>query len=214
MAVKTDDVVSKLQWRYATKKFDADRKIDQATWKKIEESLILTPSSFGLQPWKFVVVTDPAIKEQLVEHSWAQRQPVECSHLVVISRLSEMTKEYAEDYVQYMADVRGLDVSALDPFKGMLLGFLKGCSNEKAQSWMEHQCYIALGNLMTAASMFDVDNCPMEGFDKAAYDRILKLPEKGCNSVVVCALGYRAADDKYAQLRKVRFARERVIVEI
>lgn len=214
METMQNSVVDGLKWRYATKKFDPSRKIADATWNKIEEAMMLTPSSFGLQPWKFVVVTDQNIKAQLPALSWNQEQPSGCSHYVVLCRLEEMTADYAVQFVEHMATTRGISVESLSAYKDVMLGFIKGKSPEQLNDWMARQCYIALGNLMTAASMYGIDNCPMEGIDQAAYDKLLGLPEKGCRSLMACALGYRAADDRHAQLAKVRFPKSDVFIYI
>ncbi len=206
--------IDALLWRYATKQFDPSRKIPTQTWSKIEEALVLTPSSFGLQPWKFAVVTDQAIREKLVAVSWNQKQPVECSHLVVISRIERMDEQHVDTHLSRVAKLRGISTESLAPFKKMIMDFVNGSSEEFLAEWMSKQCYIALGNLMTTAAQLGVDNCPMEGFAKEEYDKILGLPEKGCRSVVLCALGYRHPDDKFGKLAKVRFAPEDVIINI
>lgn len=206
------DIVKSLHWRYAVKKFDAAKKLDEATYKKLEEAMRLSASSFGLQPWKFVVVTDPEIKKQLPAHSWGQTQPEDCSHLVVICRLDELTEEYVDHYLDAIATTRGVEKESLSAYAGMMKGFLNNPADK--HQWMAKQCYIALGTLLTSAAALGVDACPMEGFDAAAYDRILGLEAKGCRSVVVCPLGYRAADDKYAQAKKVRFDAEQVVIHI
>ena len=208
------DIVNHLKWRYATKKFDNSRKIDQETWIKLEESLVLTPSSYGLQPWKFVVVTDQGVKGQLAEKSFAQPQPLDCSHLVVISRLTTMDNDYVEKYLQSIADTRSTTVESLGAYKGMLTGFVEKTSQADLQHWMARQCYIALGNLLTAAAVLRVDACPMEGFDKKGYDEVLSLPDKGLASVVLCALGYRDSSDKYASHQKVRHPVSDVVLHI
>jgi nitroreductase len=215
MSSKTEcNVEEGLRWRYATKRFDSSRKIDQHKWEPIEKALVLSPSSYGLQPWKFVVITDQSVKEELVSASYGQKQPKDCSHLVVISRLTELTEEYIEHYIDRMSDVRKVPREKLEQLRTTLLEFKRARKPEQLQDWMSRQCYIALGTLMTTAALHQVDNCPMEGFLPAEYDRILKLPEKGCTSVVLCALGYRADDDKFAQMSKVRFPHDEVIVRI
>lgn len=206
------DIVKSLHWRYATKKFDSNKNLDHETYQKLEEAMRLSASSFGLQPWKFVVVTDPEIKKQLPAHSWGQMQPQDCSHLVVISRIASIDETYVDRYLDTIATTRGVAKESLASYGEMMKGFLKSPADKKV--WMEKQCYIALGTLLTAAAALGVDACPMEGFDAEAYDRILGLKEKGCHSVVVCPLGYRAEDDKYAQAAKVRFPAEEVIIKI
>lgn len=213
MVVKSD-VVSQLEWRYATKKFDSTKKIDKETWNQIEEGLRLTPSSFGLQPWKFVVVTDQKTKEELVSVSMNQSQPADCSHLVVICRVEKLDKEYVEHYIDAIANTRGVTQDSLAGFRDMMVNFLAKKDAEQLQAWASAQCYIALGTLMSTASALHIDNCPMEGFAKNEYDRILKLEERGLRSVVLCALGFRAEDDKYAQAKKVRFPADEVIIHV
>lgn len=208
------NVVDALNWRYATKKFDPSKKISDAIWQQIERGLLLTPSSYGLQPWKFVVITDPNIKKQLPAASYNQPQPETCSHLVVFCRLSKLDEQHVNDYVARISEVRGVPLDSLNSFKKVLMDFVGSTPQDRLEDWMARQCYIALGNLMSIASQFKVDNCPMEGLDREEYDRILDLPAKGCRSVVMCALGYRAEDDKYAKLAKVRFDSSRVIVRI
>ncbi|MBX9690452.1 MAG: NAD(P)H-dependent oxidoreductase [Candidatus Obscuribacterales bacterium] len=207
-------LVDKLRWRYATKKFDSNKKIKSEVWNQIEEALLLTPSSFGLQPWTFVVVTNPELKSKLPQFSWNQQQPQECSHLVVFARPDKIDEAYVANYIERIAEVRGVSADSLSTYKKMMTDFVKGATEEKLAEWMSRQCYIALGNLMTVAAAVGLDACPMEGFSSPDYDRILGLTEKGLRSVVVCPLGYRAEDDKYAQAAKVRFPKEKVILHI
>lgn len=206
------DLVESLKWRYAVKKFDDKKQLSPETWEALEQALLLSASSFGLQPWKFVVVTDKAVKDKLPEHSWGQKQPAECCHLVVICALEEMTEAYIDKYIASIAETRGVTVDSLKGYADMMHGFNKNPMDKNV--WMEKQCYIALGTLLTAAATIGVDACPMEGFDAKAYSEILGLKEKGLRPVVVCPLGYRAADDKYAQMAKVRFAASDKIVHI
>lgn len=203
-----------LEWRYATKRFNPSKKIPADTWQQLQQSLILTPSSFGLQPWRFVVVTDPAKKAELVGACWGQTQSAECSHFIVLARLDKLDASVVEELLARTRELRGVSEESQKPYKDMMLGFVSKLSEERANDWMARQCYIALGNLMTSAALLGVDDCPMEGFDSAQVDAILDLPSKGCRSVVCCALGYRADDDKYASLPKVRFEASRVFVEI
>lgn len=206
------EMVESLKWRYAVKKFDDKKQLSAETWDALEQALLLSASSFGLQPWKFVVVTDKATKAKLPDHSWGQKQPEECCHLVVICALEEMTEAYIDSYISSIAKTRGVSKESLKSYGDMMYGFNKNPMDKNA--WMEKQCYIVLGTLLTAAASIGVDACPMEGFDANAYSEILGLKEKGLRPVVVCPLGYRAADDKYAQLPKVRFDSAEKIIHI
>lgn len=207
-------VVPDLNWRYATKKFDPAKKISPDVWNQIEDALRLSPSSYGLQPYKFVVVTDSKVKEELVAHSWDQRQVADCSHLVVFSRLASLTAEHVHHYLKHIERDRNVTPESLKQYAGMMLGFVERTPEAQRNEWMTRQAYIALGNLMTSASALHVDNCPMEGFIAAEYDKLLGLEAKGLRSVVLCALGYRAEDDKYAKLPKVRFPADELFIRI
>jgi nitroreductase len=214
-AISSDALLSQLRWRYATKKFDATRTISDGDWQALEEALILTPSSFGLQPWKFVVITDPAVKTQLPAISWNQAQVRDASHTVVFARRLDLTEEYVDRYLARIAQVRGGTVESLGGFRKMLLGTLvPPPADFDLEHWAALQCYIALGNFMTSAAMLGIDTCPMEGIVPAKYDELLGLPAKGYATVVVGCAGYRATDDKYASVPKVRFTREELIERV
>lgn len=200
------------RWRYATKRFDPARRIPAAVWDALEESLVLTPSSYGLQPWRFVVVTDPALKAALRPLSWNQPQVTECSHYVVLAHRDGLTEADLDRLIDRTADVRGLDKASLAGYRGMMAkSLLSGAGAAGILAWAAHQAYIALGNLMTSAAVLGVDACPMEGIEPARYDEVLGLPARGYRTVVACALGYRAPEDRYAGLAKVRYPRHEVV---
>jgi nitroreductase len=205
-------VVSQLEWRYATQKFDA-RPIDAAAWDALERALVLTPSSFGIQPWAFLVVEDAAVRQQLLAASWNQAQVVEAPKLVVFAARTGLDAADAERYVRRAMDVRKLAPGTLDGFLKTLVRFV-GQPKEKydVDAWAVRQVYIALGQFMTAAAMLGIDTCPMEGISNAKYDEILGLPAKRLRSAVVCCAGHRAEDDPDAGLAKVRFERYEVVV--
>ncbi len=210
-AVSPAHALERLHWRYAVKQFDAARKIDPALWEQLEESLVLSPSSYGLQPWKFFVVENPATREELLPASWNQKQIVEASHLVVFAVKADVGPADANRLVQRSSDVRGIPLAALDGYKKMMSGSLTRATPEHVREWMTRQVFIALGVFLTTAAMIGVDACPMEGFEHEAYDRILGLPAKGYHSVVVAAVGYRAETDAYAKLPKVRYEKSELI---
>ena len=187
------------------KKFDAARKIPPATWAALEEGLVLSTSSYGLQPWKFFVVETPATREKLLPHSWGQKQIVEASHLVVFALKADVGAADAERLAARTAEVRGVPPATLDGYKKMMVGSLAGKPRHDVDVWMTHQVYIALGQFLTAAAVIGVDACPMEGFAAPIYDEILGLPAKGYRSVVVATAGYRSEQDANARLPKVRF---------
>ncbi len=206
-------VIDALKWRYAVKKFDATKKIPAATWAALEEATVLSPSSYGLQPWRFYVVDDPATRAQLRPASWNQSQITDASHLLVFARRATMTAGDVDAYVQRIVDVRGGDPAALADYRKMMLGHVTNPALD-VTAWATKQVYIALGVFLSAAAMMGVDACPMEGFLPAEYDRILTLPEKGFHATVVAAAGYRAADDMFAGFKKVRWPMNQAVVHI
>lgn len=214
MAPITPEVlVQQLQWRYATKQFDAQQKIPAPVWSALEQSLILTPSSYGMQPWKFLVLNqDAEVRERLVGCSWGQRQVADSSHFVVFTVRTEITEQDVETYMDSITATRQVDKSVVAPLKKMIEGgIVRGLNATQQREWASRQAYIALGNFMTSAALLGVDTCPMEGLDPAKYDEILGLKGSGYATCVACAAGYRAATDKYAQLAKVRFTPHQVV---
>jgi nitroreductase len=207
-----NEVLEALRWRYACKVFDPSRTISDELWAVLEESLVLTPSSFGLQPWKFLVIRDRGLREQLVPHAWNQRQVVDCSHLVVLATHRSMPEAHIDANIERMIEVRGGTPEALLGFRKMVAGFRAG--GEQAgwlKDWAKQQSYIALGQFMLAAALLGVDTCPMEGFVPAKFDEELGLAGGDYTCAVLCPAGYRSADDKYAVLPKVRFETAAVV---
>lgn len=211
--VTTEQLLKQLKWRYATKKFDPARKICAETWNALEEVLILTPSSYGAQPWKFIVVTDPAVKEKLLPHTYGQRQVVDCSHIVVFTIHRDFGGHHIDNYLKRIVEVRGGSHEALGGLRKMIMGQVVEGESPKDE-WAIRQVYIALGNFMTSAALLGIDTCPMEGFMPDKYDDILGLAAFDLSSVLVCCAGYRDPSDKYASLPKVRFHANDVIVRI
>ena len=205
-AVTTKQLLEALNWRYATKNFDAAKKIPADVWHALEQTLVLTPTSYGLQPYQFLVVQDAATRAALLPHSWNQRQVVDCSHYVVFLARTEMKEADVDKLISRTSRVRGIPAESIQFYRDMMLSdIVNGPRGKVAHEWAARQCYIALGNLMTSAALLGVDACPMEGLAPAEYDRILNLAGSGYKTVVACALGYRGAGDKYATLAKVRY---------
>jgi nitroreductase len=212
--VSPETLLAQLKWRYATKKFDPSKTIPSDLWAKLEQAVVLSPSSYGLQPWKFVVVTDPATRKKLQAVGYNQAQIVDASHLVVFCAKKPPTAADVEGYVARTAEVRGTTPEALEGFKQMMLGSLSRMTPEAAADWAAKQCYIALGVFLSSAALLGVDACPMEGFQPHGFDEVLGLKAKGLGSVVLATAGYRAADDKAAGLAKTRFEVKDVVEHI
>jgi nitroreductase len=213
-SISPDVLLSQLSWRYATKKFDASKKVPADLWSQLEKAVVLAPSSYGLQPWKFIVITNPEMRKQLHPASYNQPQILDASHLVVFAAKNPPTPADVELHIARTAKVRGLQPETLEDYKNRMLGSLSRMTEADAYAWATRQCYIALGVFLTSAAMLGVDACPMEGFDNNKYDEILGLKAKGLAAVVIATAGYRAADDHAATLAKSRFDVNHVIVRI
>jgi nitroreductase len=210
-AISPEAALARLNWRYAVKKFDSTKTIPAATWAALEQAVVLSPSSTGLQPWKFVVVTSPELKKKLQPAAYNQAQITDCSHLVVFCAKAPPTLKDADRHVERTAEVRGVPVSSLDGFRKMVVSAADK-PPEEGTWWAARQTYIALGVFLATAAMIGVDACPMEGFDPAQFDEILGLKAHGVKSFALAAAGYRAADDKYGTLAKVRLPLDEVII--
>lgn len=210
--IKGEQLLAQLNWRYATQHFDPARKISPEDWATLENALILTASSWGLQPWTFVVITDQQMREKLFPATYNQRKILDCSHYVVFAVKTKMTEEHVDRHIARTVEVRGGTVEGLQRYRDVMVGdVVMGERGAQALEWAARQAFIALGNLITSAALMGIDTCPMEGFKPDEYDKILDLGAKGLASVVCCAAGYRSATDKYATQKKVRFPREQVI---
>lgn len=207
------NIIEALNWRYAVKKFDT-KKIPQEKLDTILESIRLTPSSFGLQTWKFILVSNQEIREQLLSASWNQRQVAEASHLLVLARVNEVTDADTDKWANFLADKQGMPIDKKTAYADMIKGYLNNTPKDAKDIWLEKQLYIVLGNLMNTCALEEIDSCPMEGFDKNRYDEILGLGALGLKSVLVCPIGYRAVDDPYQHLAKARYPMEELVLEI
>jgi nitroreductase len=193
-----------LNWRYATKKYDTSKKIDQEHLDILLEAIRLSPSSYGLQPLKVVLVESKEIREKLKSHSWNQSQITDASHLMVLCSYKEMSNELIDQNAQNTEITRSLEKGQLQGFAN----FVKVKVNEKTVSeqaeWNARQAYIALGILMQSCAQLRIDATPMEGFEADKYNEILGLNDKNLNATLVCAIGYRSEEDSNQHLKKVR----------
>lgn len=208
------NVLDALEWRYATKKFDAEKKLSDEKVEILKKAFNLTASSFGLQPVKLLLISDQQIKEELVHHSFNQQQVADASHLLVFAVEANLDKEYINSYFERVKDIRKTPDEILKPFREYLETSVDSLEPAQKENWIAKQAYIAMGNLMTVCAMEQIDACPMEGFVNAEYDRILNLEEQGLNSVLVMPVGYRAEDDMFAGMKKVRKELAESVVEL
>lgn len=215
MPMSASEIQNKLEWRYATKVFNKEKKINSQDWNVLENSLVLAPSSYGLQPWKFIIVENPEIRTKLRAASWGQAQVTDASHYVVFTTLKNITEDYIKGYIASIAQVRGQAVESLVGFQDMMIkSIVKGKDQESIKVWNQRQAYIAMGFLLETAALLDIDTVPLEGLDPKAYDTLLGLDQSDYGTVAAVALGYRDESDKYAQAKKVRFSKDQIIQKI
>lgn len=205
------ELTTALNWRYATKVFDPSKPIAAEAWESLLDSLVLAPSSFGLQPWKFLVIGNPDCRRRLRENSWNQPQVTDADKLVVFATRTEMTRADIDRWITRMAEVQGTTPDKLEGLSGIIEGFCQRMSPEKQHEWNLRQTYIALGQFMTSAAVLGIDTCPLEGIDPEGYDHELGLIGSGYATACACAVGYRAESDHTAARPKARFPREKVI---
>ncbi len=195
-----------LQWRYATKKFDASKKISEEQLNILLEAARLSPTSYGLQPFHVFVVEDVDIREKLKPVSWNQSQIVDASHLLVFANHNEFDASLVDNYLNNVSETRGVALEQLKGYGDFMKSKLLDLPGALKDSWTARQVYIALGNVMTAAANLKIDTCPMEGFERKAYDDILGLTEKSLTTTVVLPVGYRSEEDETQHYAKVRRA--------
>ncbi|MEM9930746.1 MAG: NAD(P)H-dependent oxidoreductase [Bacteroidota bacterium] len=197
-------IIEGLQWRYATKRFDENKKVSDADIATLQNAVNLAATSYGLQPFRVLLISDQEIKEKLRPAAFNQPQLTESSHVFVFVNKLDMPPAYVDDFIARVATTRGI---ALEDLKGYG-EFIKGSFADKdasfIQDWTRRQAYIALGTLLATAGELKVDACPMEGFDPAQFDEILGLKEQGLSACVLAPVGYRSEEDKTQHAAKVR----------
>jgi nitroreductase len=206
-------IIEQLNKRYATKKFDASRKLSDNDLDNLLEAIRLSASSFGLQAYKILVVENEAIRKQLRLAAWNQSQITDASQLLVFAVNTNFGENEVDRFVENIANTRDLDIASLSDYAGKMKQTFKR-PQEEIQVWLTRQVYIALGFGLVSAAAMDIDTCPIEGFDSNKFDEILELKEKGLKSVVLLAIGYRSQDDKYQYLTKVRRCKEEMFITI
>lgn len=196
--------IESLKWRYATKKFDASKKVQKEALDILLESIQLTASSYGLQPYHIFVVTDIEIRKKLQPVSWGQTQIVDASHLIVLASKTQVDADWIDAYLKNVSETRNIPAEGLQQYAEFMKSKILAISKEEQENWAAKQNYLVLGNLLSAAANLKIDTCPMEGFEPEAYNEILGLTEKGLNATLVTAIGYRSAEDETQHYTKVR----------
>lgn len=206
--------IEALKWRYATKKFDANRILPEDKVEILKHAFNLTATSYGLQPIKMVIVHNKELQEKLVKCSMNQQQVASASHVLVICIEREVGKEFIENYFNYVQKIRATPNEILTPFKDFLIQDFKNKHIDEIIAWATNQAFLAMGTLLTVAATEAIDACPMEGFESDKYDEILGLDKLNLKSVLVLPVGFRAKDDMFSEFKKVRRPISDVIIEL
>ncbi|OAN93349.1 NAD(P)H-dependent oxidoreductase [Marinobacter sp. EhC06] len=202
-----------LDWRYAVREFSPE-KLDAQTVETLVDAARKSASSYGLQPYKILVVESKAVRRDLLAYSFGQQKVLDCSHLIVFAAHADIGDHTVDRYVTQFVKTRGVPVEDISGYVSHMKQALAAKSRAEKQAWAHQQAYIALGTLLTAAASMRIDSCPMTGFDHRAYDEVLGLAELGLESSAIVALGYRSARDRSSGLPKVRFDYDDLVIRM
>jgi nitroreductase len=209
-----ENFIENQNWRYATKKYDNTKKINAKDLEFLLESIRLTASSYGLQPFKIIVVENQSIKEQLLPYSWNQAQIVDASHLIIFAAYTTLTNENVDDYITLMSETRKIELEKLAKFGDFIKSKLVHLPSEEIITWASKQTYLAMGNLLNAAAELKIDATPMEGFIAEEYDKILNLKDQKLTTSVIVPIGYRHQEDSTQHAKKVRKSLKDLIIHL
>jgi nitroreductase len=201
-------------WRYATKKFDATKKITIADLNTLKEAIRLSSSSYGLQPYKIIIVENPALRALVQPAAWGQSQIVDASHLIVFANEITIDDTVIDRYLENISQTRNTPIEALSGYGDFMKSKISTLSQEAKNIWTAKQTYLALGNLLNAAAELKIDATPMEGFVPAQVNEILGLDKLGLNATLIATLGYRDTEDATQHYAKVRKSQEDLFITL
>lgn len=208
------EILNKLNWRYATKKYDVSKKLTREELDSLLQAIQLSPSSYGIQPYKVLVITNPEVREKLKAVGYGQSQITEASHLFVFATYNHFDTSHIDEYAQNIAITRGINLEDIDGFVTLMKNVVNSRNAEELKAWNSKQAYIALGVLLETAALLGLDASPMEGFDASKFDEILNLKDQNLTSLVIAAVGHRSSEDEYQYYKKVRKQKENLFIEI
>lgn len=206
--------IKNANWRYATKKFDAAKKVSDADLQTLKEAIRLSASSYGLQPYQVILVENPELRAQLQPAAWGQAQLVDASHVLVFANVTNIGDAEIDAYLNNVAETRGLPLDALQGYGDFMKSKISSLSAEQKNIWTSKQTYIALGNLLNAAAELNIDVTPMEGFEPEKVNEILGLNERGLNASLIAPIGYRHAEDATQSYAKVRKSEQELFITL
>ena len=198
------NLTAAMNWRYATKKFDPTKVVSEPLIDALLDAGNLTATSYGLQPYQFVVIQNHELQDKLVESSYGQRQVADASHVIVVATRTNVDAEYINEYIAMVEQQRGLEAGSMEDYKNVMIGTFSRMTEEHRMEWAAKQAYLVLGTLLAACAMLELDSCPMEGFVPEEYNQLLNLNSKNLHAAVVLPVGYRAEDDVAQHQPKVR----------
>jgi nitroreductase len=207
------NVIEALHWRYAVREFSPLR-IDEKKLQKLLTATRLSATSYGLQPYRMIVVDDIETRQKLLLYSYGQQKVVDCSHLIVFAAQTQIDDEMVDRYIHSVASTRGMSIDELKGLADHMKSVFADMNGRQKKEWAHQQVYIALGTMLTAAAMMQIDTCPMGGIDAAGYDKVLGLDQLGLETSVICALGVRHPEDRNAHLKKVRYNQAEMVITI
>ena len=212
--MNSDQLIPALNWRYATKAFDNTKKLTEEQLETLLNAVQLAPTSYGLQPFKVIVVKSQEIKDKLKAAAYEQGQVAQASQVFVFATYKNYTTDHVDAYAKDIVETRGGSLEDIKGFVDTMAGTVNSRTQEQLAVWNARQAYIALGFLLEAAALHEIDACPMEGFDNAKFDEILGLDALNLTSVVIAPVGFRSSEDKYQFAKKVRKSKEDLFIKM
>ena len=201
-------------WRYATKKFDATKKISNADLNILKEAIRLSSSSYGLQPYKVIIVENPELRAKIRPSAWGQSQIVEASHLIIFANEINFGTTGIDNYFKNTSEIRQIPLESMKGYQDLVIKNITSLPEEMRNIWTAKQTYLALGNLLNAAAELKIDATPMEGFVPAEVNEILGLDKLGLNATLIATIGYRHEDDATQHNKKVRKSNEELFITL
>lgn len=207
-------IIESLKWRYATKKFDPNKTLTDEKLHILKQAFNLTATSFGLQTISMLIIKNENLRNKLLKAAYNQRQIVDSSHLIVLCIKDHIKSEDIDALYDNLINLRQTPETILEPYRNDLKQRMKEMTQAEQQEWSINQLYITIGNLMTVCAVERIDSCPMEGFDRSEFDKILDLKQKGLKSILLLPVGYRSEDDMFSGFKKVRKKLNDAVLEL
>jgi nitroreductase len=201
-------------WRYATKKFDATKKVSTEDLNTLKEAIRMSSSSYGLQPYKVIIVENPELRAQLQPAAWGQSQIVDASHLFIFANDTNIGDDAIDELLKTMSITRETPIEALAGYGDFMKSKISTLEPAIKNIWTSKQTYLALGNLLNAAAELKIDVTPMEGFIPAQVNEILGLDKLNLNASLIATVGYRHEEDATQFYKKVRKSQEDLFITL